>query len=82
MRTPHLKLFDSVTNSDGRCLDLLLPPSSPTESSGNLEDGILRKGLYKIIFKTKDYFQSRNTATFYPWVEVSAILDGCIRALS
>lgn len=44
----------------------LLEPSS--ESSREL--AILRKGVYKITFQTKPYFEATNRACFYPWVEV------------
>jgi 5-hydroxyisourate hydrolase len=45
------------TNSDGRCLHLF-PPS--------LQTG----GLYKIVFKTKQYFERTGKKSLYPWVEV------------
>lgn len=44
----------------------LLEPSS--ESSREL--AILRKGVYKITFQTKPFFEATNRACFYPWVEV------------
>jgi len=56
------------TNADGRCLDLLPSPGS-VEAGGNgttLKAG----GLYKIVFKTKDYFDGSSVKTFYPWVEI------------
>ena len=56
-----------VTNSDGRCIDLLSSDPQSTQSV-KLEAG----GLYKIVFKTKDYFDRAGKATFYPWVEVRA----------
>lgn len=67
---------DSTTNADGRCLDLLTPSTSPDESSGNVADAELKKGLYKIIFKTKEYFESRQQSSFYPWVEVRGQFSG------
>lgn len=54
----------SVTNADGRCVDLL----SPGDQSARLQSG----SLYKIIFETKDYFDKAGMPTFYPWVEVCA----------
>ncbi|KAK7058397.1 hypothetical protein VNI00_002031 [Paramarasmius palmivorus] len=57
--TPFAK---GVTNSDGRCLDLLLPDEAKE---------MLRPGLYKIIFRTKEYFDRTNRESFYPWVEVT-----------
>ena len=56
-----------VTNADGRCIDLL-SSNPPSAQPVKLEPG----GLYKIVFKTKDYFDRAGKATFYPWVEVSA----------
>lgn len=46
------------TNSDGRVTNLL-------------DEKIkLIQGIYKIRFETKDYFDSDNTQTFYPYVEI------------
>jgi 5-hydroxyisourate hydrolase len=46
-----------------------LRPSGPQSAQSiKLEAG----KLYKIIFKTKEYFDRVEKATFYPWVEVSA----------
>ena len=59
----------SVTNSDGRCTDLL-PPRGASDS---IE---LQKGaFYKVIFKTKDYFAKTDRKCFYPWVEVCCIFS-------
>jgi 5-hydroxyisourate hydrolase len=47
-----------VTNSDGRISDLL-------------KDGTtLHKGIYKMRFETKDYFDQQQVQTFYPYVEI------------
>jgi len=56
----------SVTNSDGRCLNLLLDIAE--EEKTELVAGM----QYKIIFKTKDYFDRTNRKTFYPCVEVNS----------
>lgn len=48
----------SVTNSDGRIPDLL---------PGSL---VLQKGIYKMRFETKDYFDKAQVKTFYPYVEI------------
>jgi 5-hydroxyisourate hydrolase len=48
-----------VTNSDGRIPDLL---SDAT---------VLRQGIYKIRFETKDYFDKEQVKTFYPYVEIA-----------
>jgi len=58
-------LANGVTNADGRCMDLLSGDPHSTQCV-KLEPG----GLYKIVFKTKDYFDRAGKATFYPWVEV------------
>jgi 5-hydroxyisourate hydrolase len=49
-------------------MDLLSSGPHSTQSMIKLEAG----KLYKIIFKTKEYFDRLEKATFYPWVEVSA----------
>lgn len=55
--------LSSVTNSDGRCTDFLVQANSQSP----LE---LEAGIYKMIFKTKDYFDQTNRKCFYPWAEV------------
>ncbi|TEB38882.1 Hydroxyisourate hydrolase [Coprinellus micaceus] len=57
-------LATGITNEDGRCLDLL--PPSGTEGSIALQEG----ETYKIVFKTKEYFEKTGRTTFYPWVEI------------
>ncbi|KAH8835501.1 hypothetical protein DL96DRAFT_1702479 [Flagelloscypha sp. PMI_526] len=63
-----LPLAEGVTNADGRCLDLL-PPRGSEEAK--VEDAELKPGTYKIVFKTKPYFEATGRESFYPWVEVS-----------
>ena len=46
------------TNTDGRITDLLA------------KDSLLQRGIYKLRFETKDYFDQIQTATFYPFVEI------------
>jgi 5-hydroxyisourate hydrolase len=46
------------TNRDGRITDLLQ------------ETVLLQRGIYKLRFETKDYFDKTGTATFYPYVEI------------
>ncbi len=67
---PKLILFssNSVTNSDGRCTDLL-PPRSSERAKLEKTDPVAGK-TYKIIFKTKEYFGRTHRKSFYPWVEV------------
>ncbi|KAE9398443.1 Hydroxyisourate hydrolase [Gymnopus androsaceus JB14] len=57
-------LAEGETNSDGRCTDLLSPASTKE---------LLKPGIYKMIFRTKEYFDSQSPAvkSFYPWVEIS-----------
>jgi len=47
---------------DGRCLDLLLPHSSPIQS-----------GIYQIVFETKEYFERTGRKSFYPFVQVGGL---------
>jgi 5-hydroxyisourate hydrolase len=58
-----------VTNTAGRCLDLL-PPVGSDEAKKERTDLVQGK-TYKIVFKTKEYFESTGRISFYPWVEVS-----------
>lgn len=53
-----LLINESVTNSDGRCADLLLRET-------------FKSGRYKLYFDVDKYFQSTRTASIYPFVEVS-----------
>ncbi|KAF9459822.1 hypothetical protein BDZ94DRAFT_1291439 [Collybia nuda] len=62
-------LAKGVTNSDGRCLDLL-PPAGSDEARKEHTDLISGK-TYKIVFKTKEYFESTGRKSFYPWVEIT-----------
>ncbi|KAJ7808234.1 hypothetical protein B0H14DRAFT_2525333 [Mycena olivaceomarginata] len=55
-------LASGVTDTDGRCLDLL-----PARDSSEAQQ--LVPGTYKIVFKTKEYFAGRRC--FYPWVEIT-----------
>ena len=46
------------TNEDGRISDLLV------------KDRLLQRGIYKLRFETKDYFDKNQVPTFYPYVEI------------
>jgi len=46
------------TDNDGRIPDLLK------------EEVLLQKGIYKLRFETKDYFDNAGIPTFYPYVEI------------
>ncbi|KAJ3725566.1 hypothetical protein DFJ43DRAFT_1002548 [Lentinula guzmanii] len=58
-------IAEGKTDSDGRCTDLL-PPTTSIET-----ENLLKPGLYKMIFRTKEYFDSQSVKTFYPWVEIT-----------
>lgn len=71
-RQTLISLLASVTNADGRCLDLLPPAGSDLALK---EDTALAAGqTYKVVFKTKEYFEKTGRKSFYPWVEVSSPL--------
>lgn len=53
----------SQTDLNGRCLNLL----QAGETRMHLKAG----GLYKIVFKTKEYFERTGRKSFYPWVEIT-----------
>ncbi|KAJ7207396.1 hypothetical protein B0H12DRAFT_1158847 [Mycena haematopus] len=57
-----------VTNADGRCLDLL--PARDSSEAKNLDVALI-PGTYKIVFKTKEYFERTGRKCFYPWVEIT-----------
>jgi 5-hydroxyisourate hydrolase len=46
------------TNNDGREPGLIK------------KDSLLQHGIYKLRFETKDYFDSQQIVTFYPFVEI------------
>lgn len=48
-----------TTNADGRIKDLL-KTNEP-----------LQRGIYKLRFETKDYFDKEHVPTFYPYVEIA-----------
>ncbi|KDQ15730.1 hypothetical protein BOTBODRAFT_31619 [Botryobasidium botryosum FD-172 SS1] len=53
------QLAEGTTDSDGRCTSLLSPATK------------LDKGIYKMTFKTGEYFAASNVETFYPVVEIT-----------
>ncbi|KZT08542.1 transthyretin [Laetiporus sulphureus 93-53] len=62
-------LAESKTNEDGRCMDLC--PKTKSEEA-TVEGAKLKAGkLYKVVFKTKEYFESTGRKCFYPWVEIT-----------
>ncbi len=57
-----------MTDYDGRCMQLY-PEAAPGQKREDLVK--LQAGqFYKVVFKTKDYFESTGRKCFYPWVEV------------
>ncbi|GLB35895.1 putative transthyretin family. 5-hydroxyisourate hydrolase subfamily protein [Lyophyllum shimeji] len=62
-------LAKGYTDLDGRCLDLLPPAGSEEEKK---EKTALQAGqTYKLVFKTKEYFEATDRTSFYPWVEIT-----------
>jgi len=66
-------LAEGVTNEDGRCLDLL-PPAGSAEALKQGTD-LVTSRIYKVIFKTKEYFESTHRKSFYPWVEITFTIE-------
>ncbi|OCF44899.1 5-hydroxyisourate hydrolase [Kwoniella heveanensis CBS 569] len=62
-------LASGVTNSDGRCSDLLGPQTR------------LSPGIYKMTFHSAEYFEALGKETFYPLVE-SVLLHHVQRELN
>lgn len=52
------KIGTGNTNSDGRVADLLS------------ESHVLQKGIYRLTFETRKYFQTNLVMTFYPYVQI------------
>ncbi|ORX39006.1 hypothetical protein BD324DRAFT_649101 [Kockovaella imperatae] len=52
-------LASGVTDADGRCSSLLEPTFQ------------VAKGVYKMVFQTGAYFESRGVETFFPVVEIT-----------
>jgi len=66
-------LVKGITNSDGRCLDLL--PSRGSEEATKKKSNPVAGQIYKIIFKTKEYFELSERKSFYPWVEITFTIE-------
>jgi len=70
-----VEIGTSVTNADGRCLDLLLPlppgPGQPESSSSRT----LQSGTYQIVFETKEYFEKMGRKSFYPFVQITFAIE-------
>jgi len=61
------------TNKDGRCLDLLPPAGSERAQKEKTE--LVMGQTYKVVFRTKEYFDHTNRKSFYPWVEVTFVIE-------
>ncbi|KZT74938.1 transthyretin [Daedalea quercina L-15889] len=60
-------LVEGETDSDGRCMQLW---PKATDNQTKEELARLKAGtVYKIFFKTKEYFESTGRKSLYPWVE-------------
>lgn len=59
-----VKLNEGKTNSDGR-IGELYP-----------KDKTLQKGIYKVTFKTGEWFKAKNQRSFFPEVPVVFVIDG------
>jgi 5-hydroxyisourate hydrolase len=49
----------------------MLPPRGSNEA--RLQQKEVGAGLYKIVFKPKEYFEKTGRKCFYPWVEVTLV---------
>lgn len=54
-----------------------------TDSNGRIKefypkDTALQKGVYKVTFKTGDWFKANNQRTFFPEVPVVFVIDGVL----
>ncbi|KAG6897117.1 hypothetical protein C0992_003971 [Termitomyces sp. T32_za158] len=66
-------LAKGLTDPDGRCIDLLPPAGSEEEAK---EKTALQAGqTYKMVFKTKDYFDKTQRPSFYPCVEITFMIN-------
>jgi len=66
-------LVKGITNSDGRCLDLL--PTRGSEEATRKKSDLVSGQTYKIIFRTKEYFEHTERKSFYPWVEITFVIE-------
>lgn len=59
-----VKLNEAKTNKNGRITDFYP------------QDTKLQKGIYKVTFKTGDWYKKNNQKTFFPEVPVIFVIDG------
>ena len=60
------KLNEAKTNNEGRIAELYP------------KDTTLQKGIYKVTFKTGDWFKAKNQRSFFPEVPVVFVIDGSL----
>ncbi|EPT01600.1 hypothetical protein FOMPIDRAFT_1029819 [Fomitopsis schrenkii] len=63
-------LIEGETDSDGRCMQLW-PKATEGKTKEELAKPLKAGTLYKVFFKTKEYFESTGRKCFYPWVEIT-----------
>src|SRR5258708_526572 len=61
-----IEIARGVTNKDGRIAEWGASEAGVDAAPGEA----LVKGIYKIRFGTKDYFDRQSVRTFYPFVEI------------
>lgn len=62
-------LAEGRTDADGRCTQLW---PKDTETATKEDRAKLAPGkLYKVVFRTKEYFERTGRKCFYPWVEIT-----------
>ena len=61
-----VKLSEDKTNDEGRISELYP------------KDSILKKGVYRVTFKTGDWFKAQNKRSFFPEVPVVFVIDGSL----
>ncbi|KAI0964426.1 hypothetical protein AcW1_001249 [Taiwanofungus camphoratus] len=62
-------LAEGETDADGRCTQLW--PKASEEHTAEERAKLTVGSLYKVVFKTKEYFERTGRKCFYPWVEIT-----------
>ena len=57
--------------SDGTWIDIARGTTDSDGRTGELVNGPLVAGTYRLTFETGEYFERRSVATFYPRVEIT-----------
>ena len=67
----EVEIARGYTNKDGRIADWLRSEGDAADAgSGVISNADRSFGIYKIRFETRDYFDKRTVASFYPWVDI------------